>query len=49
VGVTKFVDPDPRPTHTDVEPDMAVEGGGDACEPLRPARLIADLEAAGAA
>lgn len=49
VGVNKFVDPDPRPTHTDVEPEATAEGGGDACEPLRPVRLIADLETAGEA
>lgn len=49
VGVTKFVDPDPRPVHTDVEPDLVVEGGSDACEPLTPVRLIADLEAGAAA
>lgn len=49
VGVNKFVDPDPRPTHTDVESDMTLESGGDACQPLKPVRLIANLEAAGEA
>jgi len=45
VGVTKFVDADPRPAP--VEPDRPVvpEGGGDACVPLTPIRLAAAFEA----
>jgi len=45
VGVTKFVDADPRPAP--VEPDRPVipEGGGDACVPLTPIRLAASFEA----
>ena len=45
VGVTKFVDADPRPAP--VEPDRPVipEGGGDACVPLTPMRLAAPFEA----
>ena len=45
VGVTKFVDADPRPAP--VEPDRPVvpEGGGDACVPLTPIRLAAPFEA----
>lgn len=45
VGVTKFVDPEPRWTHTDVEVETATAGGGDACEPLTPIRWAADFEA----
>ncbi|MDY6923244.1 MAG: methylmalonyl-CoA mutase family protein [Pseudomonadota bacterium] len=45
VGVTKFVDADPRPAP--VEPDRPVtsQGGGDACEPLTPMRFAAPFEA----
>ena len=45
VGVTKFVDSDPRPAP--VEPDRPVppQGGDDACEPLTPMRLAAPFEA----
>jgi methylmalonyl-CoA mutase len=45
VGVTKFVDAEPRPAP--VEPDRSVgpEGGGDACVPLTPIRLAASFEA----
>lgn len=45
VGVTKFVDQEPRPAP--VEPDRrpTPEGGGDACEPLTPMRLAAPFEA----
>ncbi|HYD28058.1 methylmalonyl-CoA mutase family protein [Brevundimonas sp.] len=45
VGVTKFVDADPRPAP--VEPDRpdAPQTGGDACEPLTPIRLAAPFEA----
>ncbi|RZJ04473.1 MAG: methylmalonyl-CoA mutase [Brevundimonas sp.] len=45
VGVTKFVDPDPRPAPFDPEPATALEGGGDACIPLTPMRLAARAEA----
>lgn len=45
VGVTCFVDTDPRPTHTDAEPVMTTERGGDICEPLRPVPLVVKLEA----
>ena len=44
VGVTKFVDADPRPAP--VEPDRpdAPQGGGDSCEPLTPMRFAAPFE-----
>ena len=45
VGVTKFIDPDPRGTHTDVEPEVVRGAGGDACEALAPMRLAAPFEA----
>ncbi|MFJ6025074.1 methylmalonyl-CoA mutase family protein [Brevundimonas sp. NPDC092305] len=45
VGVTKFVDPEPRSTHTDVEVETVTAGGGDVCEPLTPIRWAADFEA----
>jgi methylmalonyl-CoA mutase len=49
VGVTKFVDPEPRPIQTDVEPETRLSTGGDACEALAPMRLAAPFEAEGAA
>jgi methylmalonyl-CoA mutase len=49
VGVTKFVDPDPRPTTFDPDPGAASTGGGDACTPLTPFRLAASFEAGEAA
>lgn len=49
VGVTKFVDPDPRPTTFEPEPVSGPNGGGDACTPLTPVRLAASFEAAEAA
>jgi methylmalonyl-CoA mutase len=45
VGVTKFVDPDPRPASAEPEPVRPAEGGGDACVPLTPMRLAAPFEA----
>ena len=48
VGVTKFVDPEPRAIHTDVEPEPVISGGGDACEALAPMRLAAVFEEQGA-
>lgn len=45
VGVTKFVDSDPRPTGFEAEPATAPDGGGDACVPLTPIRLAAAFEA----
>lgn len=45
VGVTKFVDPDPRPTTFGVEPRPVVDGGGDVCVPLSPMHLAAPFEA----
>lgn len=44
VGVTKFVDPDPRPAPFGTEPARTPPGGGDACEPLRPVRFAAPFE-----
>lgn len=49
VGVTKFVDPEPRPAAAGATPATPVEGGGDACVPLTPIRLAAPFEAEGAA
>jgi methylmalonyl-CoA mutase len=45
VGVTKFVDAEPRPAPVAAEPPVAPEGGGDACVPLTPIRLAAPFEA----
>lgn len=45
VGVTKFVDADPRPAPVEPDRPVAPEGGGDACEPLTPIRLAAPFEA----
>lgn len=44
VGVTKFVDPHPRPAAATPRPVAAPDGGGDACVPLTPIRLPASLE-----
>ncbi len=44
VGVTKFVDPDPRPAPFDADPVRTTPGGGDACEPLTAMRLAAPFE-----
>ena len=46
VGVTRFVDPAPRPTATTPATEPAIEGGGDACTPLTPLRLAAGVEEA---
>jgi len=45
VGVTKFIDPEPRPAPVEPEPRLAPEGGGDACVPLTPIRFAAPFEA----
>ena len=45
VGVTKFVDPQPRPAPVEPEPPLASKGGGDACARLSPIRLAAPIEA----
>jgi len=45
VGVTKFVDAEPRPAAVEPEPRVAPEGGGDACVPLTPIRFAAPFEA----
>jgi methylmalonyl-CoA mutase len=44
VGVTKFVDPDPRPALFEAEPERAALTGGDACEPLTPIRFAEPFE-----
>ncbi len=44
VGVTKFVDPEPRPAPFEPEPERAAQAGGDACEPLIPVRFAAAFE-----
>lgn len=49
VGVTRFVDPDPRPSGFDPDPVVQVGRGGDACTPLTPFRLAASFEAVEAA
>jgi methylmalonyl-CoA mutase len=49
VGVTRYVDEDPRPASTETERAAAAAGGGDACAPLTPVRLAAPFEAKEAA
>ena len=44
VGVTKFVDPDPRPAPFEADPPHPPQAGGDACDPLSPIRLAAPFE-----
>jgi methylmalonyl-CoA mutase len=44
VGVTKFVDPDPRPAPFEAEPARPAQTGGDACDPLIPIRFAAPFE-----
>jgi methylmalonyl-CoA mutase len=44
VGVTKFVDPEPRPAPVTPRPSATPQGGGDACAPLTPLRLAASFE-----
>ena len=44
VGVTKFVDPEPRPAPFEAEPACAPQTGGDACDPLTAIRLAAAFE-----
>lgn len=44
VGVTRFVDPEPRPVRTSPSGQAKVEGGGDACIPLTPVRMAAAHE-----
>ena len=48
VGVTKYVDPEPRPAAAEPVPAPTIEGGGGACVPLAPIRLAAPFEAEGA-
>lgn len=45
VGVTKFVDADPRPALVEPDRPVAPLGGGDNCEPLTPMRFAAPFEA----
>lgn len=45
VGVTKFVDPDPRTVAVEPAPELRPDGGGVACTPLSPLRLAAPFEA----
>lgn len=44
IGVTRFVDEDPRPAHVTAEADDAPPPPDYRCEPLSPLRLAADLE-----
>ena len=44
VGVTKFVDPAPRPAPFEVDPVPVYPGGGDVCDPLIPIRFAAPFE-----
>jgi len=44
VGVTKFVDPEPRPALFEAEAGRKPQTGGDACEPLTPIRFAAPFE-----
>lgn len=46
VGVTQFVDADPRPAPVEPDPAVSADIGGDGCEPMRPMRLAASFEAA---
>lgn len=45
IGVTKFVDADPRPTTFEATLRVAPVGGGDACVPMTPVRFAAPFEA----
>jgi len=45
VGVTRYIDPEPRVAAATPTPDQSPEGGGDACEPLRPIRFAEPHEA----
>ncbi len=45
VGVTRFVDPEPRVAAAEAAPAPAIDGGGDACVPLTAMRLSAPFEA----
>jgi len=49
VGVTKFVDPEPRSAHTDVEPTASTPELSVRCTPLTPIRLAARFEDQGVA
>jgi methylmalonyl-CoA mutase len=44
VGVTKFVDPEPRPAPFDAEATRAPQTGGDTCDRLTPIRFAAPFE-----
>ncbi len=44
VGVTQFVDPDPRPAPFEIELRQARQSGGDTCDPLIPIRFAAPFE-----
>jgi methylmalonyl-CoA mutase len=44
VGVTKFVDPTPRPAPFEADPAPVYPGGGDVCDPLIPIRFAAPFE-----
>jgi methylmalonyl-CoA mutase len=44
VGVTKFVDPEPRPALFEPAPTRRADGGGDACDPLTPIRFAEPFE-----
>jgi methylmalonyl-CoA mutase len=44
VGVTKFVDPDPRPAPFETGSARSPQAGGDACAPLIPIRFAAPFE-----
>jgi len=44
VGVTKFVDPEPRRAPFEIAPPAQPQDGGDACEPLTPIRFAEPFE-----
>jgi methylmalonyl-CoA mutase len=44
VGVTRFVDSDPRPALFEAEPEQVARTGGDACEPLTAIRFAEPFE-----
>ncbi|MEY4555315.1 MAG: hypothetical protein RL093_434, partial [Pseudomonadota bacterium] len=44
VGVTKFIDPEPRPAPFEADAARTPQAGGDTCDPLIPVRFAAPFE-----